>query len=77
MNAIAKVRTCQARWVLLGAIVLPLALLPGCKKEAAPEIQVTVQAEHPEQGPIAEHIAADAVLLPQAQAAIEPKIARR
>ena len=24
------------RWVLLGAIALPLALLPGCKKEAEP-----------------------------------------
>jgi len=62
------------RWVLLGAIALPLALLPGCKKEAEPETQVTVQAEHPEQGPIAEHITADAVLAPLAQAAIEPKI---
>ena len=39
-----------------------LALLPGCKKEAAPETQVTVQAEHPEQGPIAEQVTADAVL---------------
>ena len=36
--------------------------------------QVTVQAAHPEQGPIAEHITADAVLAPLAQAAIEPKI---
>ena len=62
------------RWVLLGAIALPLALLPGCKKEAEPQTQVTVQAEHPEQGPIAEHITADAVLAPLAQAAIEPKI---
>ena len=62
------------RWVLLGAVALPLALLPGCRKEAAPETQVTVQAEHPEQGPISEHISADAVLAPLAQAAIEPKI---
>jgi multidrug efflux pump subunit AcrA (membrane-fusion protein) len=62
------------RWILLGAVALPLALLPGCKKEAAPETEVTVQAEHPEQGPIAEHITADAVLAPLAQAAIEPKI---
>src|SRR5208337_4320461 len=46
----------------------------GCKQEAAPETEVTVQAEHPEQGPIAEHISADAVLAPLAQAAIEPKI---
>ena len=61
-------------WILLGAVALPLALLPGCKKEAAPEPQVTVQAERPEQGPIAEHITADAVLAPLAQAAIEPKM---
>jgi multidrug efflux pump subunit AcrA (membrane-fusion protein) len=51
-----------------------VALIPGCKKEAEPETQVTVQAERPEQGPIAEHIVADAVLAPQAQAAIAPKL---
>jgi HlyD family secretion protein len=51
-----------------------LVLVTGCKKEAAPETQVTVQAEHPEQGPISEHITADAVLAPLAQAAIAPKI---
>ena len=62
------------RWVLLGAATLPLALLPACKRAAAPVTQVTVQAEHPEQGPIAEHITADAVLAPLAQAAIDPKI---
>lgn len=60
-------------WILLSAIALPLILLPGCKKESAPETQVTVQAEHPEQGPITEHITADAVLAPLAQAAIVPK----
>ena len=59
-----------------GALALLLALLPGCKKEAAPPDQVTVQAEHPEQGPIAEQITADAVLAPMAQAAIAPKITR-
>jgi multidrug efflux pump subunit AcrA (membrane-fusion protein) len=63
-----------ARWVFLGGLVLNLALLPGCKKEAAPETEVTVQAVHPEQGAIAEHIVADAVLAPLAQAAIAPKI---
>ncbi len=36
--------------------------------------QVTVQAEHPELGPISDHIIADAILAPLAQAAIEPKI---
>ena len=56
--------------------MLPLVLMPGCKKAAAPETQVTVQAEHPEQGPIAEHITADAILAPLAQAAIAPKIQR-
>lgn len=61
-------------WLLLGAVALLMALLPGCKKEAAPETQVTVQAGHPEQGPIAEHITADAILAPLAQAAIAPKI---
>ncbi len=59
---------------LLAVFALSFALLPGCKKEAVPATQVTVQAEHPEQGPIAEHITADAVLAPLAQAAIEPKI---
>ncbi len=62
------------RWILLGATALSLGVFPGCKKETAPETQVTVQAEHPEQGPIAEHITADAVLAPLAQAAIEPKL---
>ncbi|MGO8709100.1 MAG: efflux RND transporter periplasmic adaptor subunit [Terracidiphilus sp.] len=54
-------------------MALALALLPGCKKDAAPQTQVTVQAEHPEQGAIAEQIAADAILAPIAQAAIAPK----
>jgi multidrug efflux pump subunit AcrA (membrane-fusion protein) len=56
------------------ALGLGLASLAGCKKEAGPAVEVTVQAEKPEQGSIAEHITADAVLTPQAQAAIEPKI---
>jgi multidrug resistance efflux pump len=60
--------------ILLCALALPLAVFTGCKKEAAPQIEVTVQAAHPEQGPIAEHITTDAVLAPQAQAAIAPKI---
>jgi HlyD family secretion protein len=56
------------------ALVLPLVLLSGCKKEAAPETEVTVQAEHPEQAAMSERIVADAVLAPVAQAAIAPKI---
>ncbi|HUA91944.1 MAG TPA: efflux RND transporter periplasmic adaptor subunit [Terracidiphilus sp.] len=55
-------------------ILLALGFSVGCKKEAAPETEVMVQAEHPEQGAIAEQITADAVLTPLAQAAIEPKI---
>lgn len=56
---------------------LGLALVvAGCSKQAevTPDPVVTVQAAHPEQGPIAEHITADAVLAPLAQAAISPKI---
>ena len=64
----------NVRCASLAALLLPIALLPGCKKDAVPETVITVQAEHPEQGPIAEHIVADAVLAPLAQAAITPKI---
>lgn len=46
----------------------------GCKKEAVPPVEVTVQAAKPQQGAISEHITADAILTPQAQSAIEPKI---
>jgi multidrug efflux pump subunit AcrA (membrane-fusion protein) len=55
-------------------MALPIVFLPGCKNAAAPPVQVTVQAQHPVQGPIAEQIAADAILAPIAEAAIEPKI---
>jgi multidrug efflux pump subunit AcrA (membrane-fusion protein) len=73
-NQALEARIFIPRLFLLGAVALPLVLLAACKKEAAPDTQVTVQAEHPEQGPIDEHIVADAVLAPQAQAAIAPKI---
>ncbi len=73
-NRIPHAASILPRRILLGAIVFSITLLPGCKKAAEPETQVTVQAEHPEQGPIAEHIVADAVLAPLAQAAIAPKI---
>ncbi len=56
------------------ASLLLLATLSACKKEVTPPVEVTVQAEKPERGPIAEHITVDAVLSPLAQAAIEPKI---
>jgi HlyD family secretion protein len=73
MNAIALKRCLIARCLLASALVTALALA-GCKKEEAPTPEVTVQAEHPEQGAISEHITADAILAPLAQAAIQPKI---
>ena len=73
-RARASLTSRHARILLTSALALPLLLLPGCKKEATPAPEVTVQAEHPEQGAIAEHMVADAVLTPLAQAAIEPKI---
>jgi HlyD family secretion protein len=57
------------------ALAVGLMLATGCgKKETAPQVQVEVQAQHPEVGPMAAHITADAVLAPLAQAAIAPKI---
>ncbi len=73
LNQISGVFQQRMCWILFTA-ALPFVLLTGCKKEAAPEPLVTVQAEHPELGSIAERITADAVLAPLAQAAIEPKI---
>jgi multidrug efflux pump subunit AcrA (membrane-fusion protein) len=58
--------------MLLAVLALP-ALLPGCKKDEPPPVVVTVEAGHPEQGPISEQISADAILAPVAQAAIAPK----
>lgn len=59
-------------WPIL--VLAAAALAAGCKKEAPPETVVTVQAAHPEQGAMAEHVSADAVLAPRAQAAITPRI---
>jgi RND family efflux transporter MFP subunit len=57
------------------AALIASAAFAGCTKdESAPAPLVTVQAEHPQVGAIAEHIPADAVLAPLAQAAISPKI---
>jgi HlyD family secretion protein len=56
------------------AALFSIILAAGCKKEEAPAPEITVQAEHPEQGPISDHITADAILAPLAQAAIIPKI---
>ena len=68
-------RKLAARWLLACGAAIPLLLsLSGCKEAPATETQVSVQAEHPERGPISEYIETDAVLYPIAQAAIVPKI---
>jgi multidrug efflux pump subunit AcrA (membrane-fusion protein) len=74
MNGHRAAALLMMRGILLASVALTIAVLPGCKKEAPTEAVVTVQAEHPEQGTIAERITADAVLAPLAQAAIAPKI---
>jgi HlyD family secretion protein len=81
LNAVSSEKFCPAPslrgWTLLLLLVcgaLPATVISGCKTAGAPEAVVEVQAQHPEVGPIAEHITADAVLTPLAQAAIEPKI---
>ncbi len=63
------------RWLPL-CMGTALLLTGGCKKSAdeTPEVSVTVQAAHPTQGPIAEEIAADAILAPLSQAALAPRI---
>ena len=66
-------KTFEMRLLLL-ALVFPLVLLAGCKKEEEVQAQVTVQAEQPDHGDISELVNADAVLAPVAQAAIQPKI---
>lgn len=58
----------------IAAALLPCLFFGGCKKEETPAPEVTVTAEHPEQGSISEHIVADAILSPLAQAAIQSKI---
>ena len=64
----------RIRQGLTMAMACGLVLAAGCKKEAVPVVEVTVQAEHPERGELSEKIVADAVLAPKAQAAIVPKI---
>lgn len=74
MNEIALHRRRVALPTLFTLGLIAALTLPGCKKEQAPAPEVTVQAEHPELGAISEHIIADAILAPLAQAAIQPKI---
>ncbi len=64
------VRLCK----LLAAALLSMLAFTGCKKDETPPTEVTVEAEHPEQGAMSDHIVADAILNPLAQAAIQPKI---
>lgn len=64
----------RASIAIAAAAMFAVAFCSGCKKEETAAPEVTVQAEKPEQGPIAEHMMADAVLSPLAQAAIQPKI---
>ena len=66
-------RRASRSWAVLAMTAVAL-LAAGCKKEAPPQTVVTVQAEHPEQASISEHVIADAILAPQAQSAITPKI---
>jgi multidrug efflux pump subunit AcrA (membrane-fusion protein) len=69
-------RKSGVRFYAISLALFSLALSSGCKKanqgDTAP--LVTVQAEHPEIGPISEHITADATLSAVAEAAISPKI---
>jgi len=61
-------------WPLITILCLG-ALLSGCKKpeEVAPP-EVSVQAEKVERKPLTEYVSGEAILVPQAQAAIVPKI---
>ncbi|HEY0785689.1 MAG TPA: efflux RND transporter periplasmic adaptor subunit [Acidobacteriaceae bacterium] len=61
----------------LVAMASTMALAVGCqhdKPETAGETAISVEAAHPVRGSIAEHMTADAVLSPIAQAAISPKV---
>ena len=69
-----RLRAAQYLRVSSTAALFLVLLAAGCKKDETPATEITVQAEHPEQGAISEHITADAILAPLAQAAIVPKI---
>lgn len=74
MNEIALHRRLITHRTLLATALLAALALCACKKEAPTAPEVTVQAEHPEQGAISEQITADAILAPLAQAAIQSKV---
>lgn len=59
---------------LTTTVLGPMLLFTGCKKDVPAPVEVSVQAEKPEQGLLSEHMVVDAVLAPFAQAAITPKI---
>src|SRR3954449_1038108 len=64
------------RNVLVAFVLLWTLIFEGCRKSSddLPQSIVTVEAERPKIGDIAEHVMADATLSPLAQAAISPKI---
>lgn len=68
-------RAVSGRWILMVSS-LSLAAFAGCRKQVpeTPEVIVTVEAECPTMGPIAEQISADAILAPVAMAAISPRL---
>jgi HlyD family secretion protein len=69
-----RIQYVAMRAIPASALLALVSFLSGCKKQAAPEPEATVQAGHPELGPIAAQINVDATLAPIAQAAIVPKI---
>jgi HlyD family secretion protein len=74
LKAAGSLPPLRTGWLLALGAAIPMLVFTGCQKEEAPPTVVSVQAEAPEQGTIAEHIETDAVLNAVAQAAIVPKI---
>lgn len=74
LHSVRRADQGRPAWVIL--LLLCAALLQSCKKsgESDAAAVVTVQAERPEVGEIAEKVTASATLSPVAQAAISPKI---
>jgi multidrug efflux pump subunit AcrA (membrane-fusion protein) len=65
----------RRRALALAALGLTLAFAAGCKKtDTTPDAATEVQAEKAQQQDLTEMISGDAVLSPQAQAALVPKI---